>query len=112
MAKSHNRCRHLGGIWAELGRGRVEERRLVHTKGREILDGFMNGSTVIVNPMPATLDTLIHELFHRRFPKWSESYVRARTTELMRGMTDAQQLQLWKAYQAQVKRKRCHKISD
>lgn len=104
--------RLLAAVWEELERGRIEERRIVHDKDRELVDGLMEGQTVTINPIPSTIDTLIHELFHRRYPHWGESYVRARTKQLTRCMTSEEELALWKAYQARVKRKKRRKVVE
>jgi hypothetical protein len=105
------RSRHwLNELTLELARGHVDERRLVHAKGKEIIDGLLEGQTVTINPIPSTINTLVHELFHRRYPGWSESYVRARTSEVCSSISDAEELALFLQYSQVVKHKKRKKV--
>lgn len=97
--------RWLPQIWLELENGRLEERPLVNAKrNRAPIEGLLSGQTVTVNPVYPTVATLVHELFHRRYPHWSERYVIARTTELMRLMTEPEMLKLYREYCRRVRR--------
>lgn len=98
--------RYLSTIYDELGKGKIEERFIREKPRRWHMHGYFDGETCVINPASATLDTLVHELFHRRFPKWSEAYVRARTTELLAHMTPDEQQKLFDAYCKQRKQKR------
>lgn len=75
-------------VYAELGAGRLTE-GYVHAK-QEFVHGYIEDGVITVNPAPAVVDTCIHEILHRLFPEWSESYVTNRTTYLLRRMTDAE----------------------
>jgi hypothetical protein len=45
------------------------------------------------------IDTLVHELIHRRHPRMGEKRVQAETSHLMRQLTDADVSDLYRAYQ-------------
>lgn len=94
--------RRLEEIREQLTQTKVEERPIVeHHPRAKPIRGYADGEgTVVVNPVPDTLDTLIHELFHARYPKWSERYVKAETTRLVRSLTHEEQQALYKAYRS------------
>jgi hypothetical protein len=70
------------------------------------LQGLACGRTIHINPLPDTLDTLIHEVLHVIRPHYSELGVRRRTKQLMRHMTEGELLVLWDIYQDRLKRER------
>jgi hypothetical protein len=70
------------------------------------LQGMACGSTVHVNPVPDTLDTLIHEVLHVIRPEFKELGVRRRTSQLMKQMSDREVLALWAIYQDRLKREK------
>ena len=104
--------RFLGGIYDELSKGRVEERPIVEqTPHRRQIYGYCHDRTgdIAINPVPSMLDTLIHELFHRRFPHWSERYVKQQTTLLIRSLSPEEQQDLYDRYcqlRTKVRRKK------
>jgi hypothetical protein len=49
--------------------------------------GEYSDGTVTINPAPHIVDTLVHEVLHHIRPDWSETVVRARTTQLLRKMS-------------------------
>jgi len=102
MAKSHDPL--LVRVCVELGRGHIRE-DWIEDK-REFVDGYIEGGTITVNPVPATVDTVIHEILHRLFPEWKEPYVRNRTTYLLRRMSDAEIRAFYTEYQQAVTRQR------
>lgn len=59
---------------------------------------------VYIDPAPAMVETLIHELVHARYPSWSERRVRRETARLFAGMTDADVDRWFRRYQ-RVKRR-------
>jgi hypothetical protein len=89
----------------ELQRGRVHEADL-RDPGYH-LDGLCDGSRVYVNPAPAVVESLLHELMHRRFPRWGERRVLMESRRMVAYLTE-QELRGWyRQYQAvAVKRKR------
>lgn len=61
---------------------------------------------VMVNPVPSTLDTVIHEVLHALHPTWTERGVLRKTKALMRQMNDAEIQKLWEIYQDRLKREK------
>lgn len=90
----------LAVVYEEMDKGRIEERPLVeHVPHRRAIRGFCGvKGGVTVNPIPDILDTLIHELFHRRYPHWSERYVKQQTTILLRSLSPEEQQALYDHY--------------
>lgn len=94
--------RRLEEIKEQLSLSKVEERPLCERNPKiKPIRGYSSGNgTVVVNPIPDILDTLIHELLHERYPKWSERYIKSETTRLVRSLTHEEQTALYKEYQA------------
>jgi hypothetical protein len=94
-------------VCAELGAGRITEAYISDPKWH--VDGlceFGPRGRVTISPHYQTVDSLVHELIHRLQPEWSESYVRGRTTRLVRALTEQQLQTIYDEYQ---KRKRTRK---
>uniref|UniRef100_A0A6M3J6X0 Uncharacterized protein n=1 Tax=viral metagenome TaxID=1070528 RepID=A0A6M3J6X0_9ZZZZ len=91
-------------VCVELGRGRIREDWIID--GKQFVDGYIEGGTITVNPVPATVDTVIHEILHRLNPEWKEPYVRNRTTYIMRRMSDGEIRAFYDEYRAAVTRQR------
>lgn len=104
----------LVSVWVELGKGHVSEDYLIDCdRPACFLDGHTSGQHITINPIPATVETVLHELLHRLHPAWQENYVRNRTTYLLRRMTDEEVQQFYKEYQRTVKRpKRAKRVED
>lgn len=102
--------RFLPGVYAELTSGRIVEQPIVeHVPARKAIRGYCGvDGKVTVNPIPDILDTLVHELFHRRFPHWSERYVKQQTTMLIRSLTPEEQTHLFEKY-SKVRTKKTRK---
>jgi IS5 family transposase len=92
----------LDDLWDELQRGKVYECSL--RADRMILDGLQDGEYIYVDPRPAVLETLVHELLHRRKPRLSERTVGIRARNLVVKMDDTTKARWWRAYQ-RIKRK-------
>lgn len=84
---------------AEFRKGKILEAFLVepghHVHG--ICD-FDSGA-VVVNPQPHTVAVLLHELIHRRHPRWGEARVERETQRLVASMSDADVARWYLAYQ-------------
>jgi hypothetical protein len=90
----------LDDIKAELARGGVQERPIVG--GAEHVAGFCDHDSqyiVLHAKHPEVIDTLIHELIHRRHPRMGEKRVIAETRHLMRQLTDTDVAALYRTYQ-------------
>ena len=112
MKKSPRDWALLGTVWAELGSGRITEAFIAHRDS--FVDGHYNGhGHITVNPVHQTIDTLIHEILHRAFPAWSETYVRRTTTYLRKRMSDEELQAMYAEYTKRAKkRKRPIKLED
>ena len=95
----------LAELADELGKGAITEADLRDPTHH--LDGFCDYSSrrVYVNPRPAVVETLIHELLHRRFPRWSERRVDREAKLVIGHMTPAEVDGWYRQYQA-IKRTR------
>lgn len=99
-------ARMLRVVLAEMAKGHIYERPIVGSKSHiEGLCNFESGE-VSVNPAPSVVDTLIHELLHRRFPRWSETRVREETWRVMRKLSPDDVQALHRKYKRIVKRQR------
>jgi hypothetical protein len=96
-------------VLMELANGKVDERWI--SDKRSFVSGLCEGKRITVNPMVDVVDTLLHEALHRMQPEWSESYVRNRTTWLMRRCSDEQIQALYESYQ-KIKKPRKPKRDD
>jgi len=88
----------------------VGEADLIHPY--EIVDGFMDGTRVYVNPKPAVVETLLHELIHRRYPRWSERRVDREAKGLVLRMTTRQINAWYRRFQTRAKRHKTPKRID
>jgi hypothetical protein len=86
----------LADMFDELQRGHVYECRLRDKRWH--LDGLQDGENVYIDPRPAILETLIHELMHRRFPRWGERKVTVEARKLLVSMSEAEKARWWRAY--------------
>lgn len=95
----------LQDVRDEFARGAITEADLRHET--IFLDGYCDygSKRVYVDPRPAVVETLIHELIHRRWPRWGEKRVHDEARRLLRLMTDAERAQWYRQYQ-EIKRTR------
>lgn len=95
----------LEDLAEELRRGRIVEARL------DDPDYHLHGlcdhdrQVIVVDPVPATVATLLHELIHRRFPSWSEGRVKREEQRLIAWMDRGELARWWRRY-ARAKRVR------
>lgn len=93
-------------VAAELAKGRIYEATLIDPTHH--LEGLCDHDTqaVVINPKVSVVDSLIHELLHRRWPRWSETRVQQETQRLM-GELSSHDLQVWyQRYRRAVKKRR------
>jgi hypothetical protein len=86
----------LEGLWDELQRGKVYECSL--RDARFHLDGLQAGECVYIDPRPAILETLLHELTHRRHPRWGERTVTRKARRMVAVMDETTKDRWWRAY--------------
>lgn len=92
----------LDDLWDELGRGKVYECSLRDPKWH--LDGLQSGECVYIDPRFAILETLIHELMHRRKPRMGERAVTRLARRLVARMDEPTKAKWWRAY-SRIKKK-------
>lgn len=92
----------LDDLWDELQRGRVIECSLRDSRWH--LDGLQDGELIYVDPRPAVLETVIHELLHRRKPRLGERAVTRQARKMIAGMDESTKAKWWRAY-SRIKRK-------
>ena len=100
----------LDEMYEELQRGNVYECSLRDPKFR--LDGLQDGERVYIDPRPAIIETLIHELIHRRKRTWGERRVTQEARRLLSTMADADLALFWSRYNRTKKRSRPVEIDD
>lgn len=100
--------RLLASVEDELTKGLIFEAPIVSTTNSEHIEGLCSWETskITVNPSVSVVDTLIHELLHRRYPKWSEERVRVHTWRLMRSLTPHDVQAWYRTYKRLAKKKR------
>lgn len=86
----------LDDLRDELNRGKVYECSLRDPKWH--LDGFQQGECVYIDPRPAVLESVLHELIHRRKPRLGERTVTRLARRLVGGMDDQAKAQWWRSY--------------
>ncbi len=93
----------LDDLWDEMtSRGRIYECSLRSTKWQ--VNGLQMGDCVYIDPRPAILEILVHELLHRRKPRWGERRVTREAKALVLQMDEETKKRWWRAYQ-KIKKK-------
>jgi len=75
-------------VVAAIGAGRIEIGP-IHDKD-DWVSGICEGARIRINPAIDVVDSTLHECLHRLRPAWVERTVKARTTRLMRQLSDAE----------------------
>ena len=100
----------LDDLFDELHRGKVYECSLRGFKVNGFrfvqVDGLQAGESIYIDPRPAILETLLHELLHRRKPRWTERAVSIAARNFVVKMDETTKAKWWRAYQ-KIKRKSC-----
>lgn len=98
-------------LWEELKRGGIHEADLRDDKYH--LDGLCDGRKVYVNPAPSIVESLLHELLHRRHPTWGERRVLAESRRVLAKMTEREVRKWYRAFQNNaVRRKTPMRLED
>jgi hypothetical protein len=92
---------------AELKRGGIVEAPLAQNGAH--VHGICEGQEIVINPAPGVVDTLLHELLHRRYPRWSEQRV-TKTAERMVFYMDAKEVRTWYRRYQRAKRTRLQTV--
>ena len=100
----------LEDMLEELERGQIFECSLRDPKFR--LDGLQDGERVYIDPRPAIIETLIHELIHRRKRQWGERRVTREARRLLYTMADQDLARWWARYNRTKKKSRPVEIEE
>lgn len=84
----------------DLRKGGIHEASL-KAKGWH-LDGMCDWDkgTVYVDPAPTVTETLLHEMLHRRYPRWGEKRVDLTAQRLLRSMNSRQARWWYRQFQS------------
>lgn len=104
MGKQKTGNRHL--VLTLLARFRevsFRERYIPDREGAQILGEYDDDKgEITINPVPHTVDTLIHELIHLVYPNYSERAVLSLTGKVMKQLSEADLLAIYKEYRRKV----------
>jgi len=102
----------LDDVLAELARGGIIEAPISAPKMH--VSGYCDRETktVCVNPLPGLADTIIHELVHRRWPRWGEKRVYAETRRVMTTMSDDDVSRLVRRYRRLRHKRRAVRVIE
>jgi len=87
---------NLSELWEELQLGRVYECSLRSKTWS--MDGLQEGDSIYIDPRPAIIESLLHELLHRRYRRMSERAVNQNAKKLLNSMDEATKAKWWRAY--------------
>lgn len=96
--------RLMGELREEFSKGRIF-RAAISSDG-DVIEGLYEPSSgsVYVDPVPNVVDTLLHELLHRRFPRWGEKRVSETAHRLNTAMSDEERRHWYRAWQRTAKK--------
>ena len=100
----------LDDLEDEMRRGRIYERALRSDKWQ--LDGLQDGENIYIDPRPAILETLLHELIHRRRPRLGERRVTVLARNLAVKMDEQTKSRWWRNYQRTKRKRRPMEIDE
>lgn len=100
----------LEDLWDELARGKVYEANLRSEKF--VVDGLQSGQDVFIDPRPAIIETLIHELLHRRKPRFAERTVEGVARRLIASMDEATKNKWYREYRRVVRKAKAVDVAD
>ena len=88
----------MAELRTEFAHGNVFQAE-IHSEG-ELVEGLYEPASgaVYVDPVPNVVDTLIHELLHRRYPRWGEKRVSETAHKLVTSMSDEERRAWYRAY--------------
>ena len=100
----------LDDLDQEMAKGHVYEASL--RSDTEVVHGLQEGFDVFVDPRPAILETLWHELLHRRWPKKSEKAVTSLARSLIAQVDESTKIKCFKRYQREKQKRRPVDVDD
>lgn len=89
----------------ELRKGNIYERPIPDSE-KSVWEAFVNHSTgqIVIDPTQWFTEVLLHELLHRRYPRWGERRVLTTASRVMHGMSREERRSWCRAYKRIVKR--------
>jgi len=94
-------------ILAKLGEVRVKERFIPGDAAGEIVYGqYLSDGIVEINPVPAVVDTVIHECLHALRPEWGETTVKRFTSRVFHRLTEEEMRVIYGIYLRRAKKVR------
>jgi hypothetical protein len=96
-------------VIAELEAGKRIYECVIKSEGDAWIEGVAQEGEVWVNPAPAVLEIVCHEILHRLYPSWSERTVITRSRKILRELSDSEVERLYKVYCKVAKPKRSKK---
>lgn len=100
-------------VWSDLREGRdIFESYLEDEAHKDRIYGLSESGKVYVNHAPHILDTLVHELLHRRYVRWGEKRVLQTASRIVASMSDAEIRQWYRRYRQVAKRTRTVRVED
>lgn len=99
-------------VWAELQKGAITEADLRDPTCH--LDGLCDygSQRVYVNPKPSVVETLLHELIHRRHKRWGEKRVDYEAKRLLSMMSHAEVARWYRRYQIVARKRKRPRIIE
>jgi hypothetical protein len=94
----------LQELESEFKRGGIVEAS-IRSKDWHV-SGLCESDRVIINPAPDVVDTLMHELLHRRYPRWGEKRVSQTAHRLVSRMSPDDVSRWYRRYQRVAKKRR------
>lgn len=104
----------IEALTEEFARGKIFEARLNSVGKRAHLYGIYDPDRdeIVIDPRRAIVETLIHELLHRRFPHWSERRVRQTERRIMAEMALEDVWTWYRRYRRSAKKSRRVDVLD
>lgn len=90
-------------VMARMGDLQFKEGYLSYgTNGRSTLGMWENDGTIVINPIPEVVDTIIHEILHDLFPHYSERAILSLTGKLYRQLSEEELQTIYDEYKKRV----------
>lgn len=85
-------------LMARLGEVKVRQAYLPKEDTANICGYTYPDGSITVNPIPEIVDTVVHELLHSLYPRYSEATVCRLTKRLMHAMADEEIVAFYEAF--------------
>ena len=85
-------------VLTEFGAGHIREAYIDDDDSNYWHGKASDEGHIIINPAPAIVDTVIHEILHRLYPAWPERVVAQKTSWLMNRMSHQEVKAMYREY--------------